>query len=60
MYNNLKTKKENTILYINNLINDSKTYKDNELLLGNNPNMEVDNEDVITLLKEKSDYNNVG
>ena len=56
MYNNLKTKKENTILYINNLINDSKTYKDNELLLGNNPNMEVDNEDVITLLKEKISY----
>ena len=55
-YNNLKTKKENTILYINNLINDSKTYKDNELLLGNNPNMEVDNEDVITLLKEKISY----
>ena len=40
----------------NNLINDSKTYKDNELLLGNNPNMEVDNEDVITLLKEKISY----
>lgn len=56
VYNNLKTKKENTILYINNLINDSKTYKDNELLLGNNPNMEVDNEDVITLLKEKISY----
>lgn len=56
VYNNLKTKKENTILYINNLINDSKTYKDNELLLGNNPNMEVDNEDVITLLKEKVSY----
>ena len=56
MYNNLKTKKENTILYINNLINDSKTYKDNELLLGNNPNMEVDNKDVITLLKEKISY----
>ena len=56
MYNNLKTKKENTILYINNLINDSKTYKDNELLLSNNPNMDVDNEDVITLLKEKISY----
>lgn len=56
VYNNLKTKKENTILYINNLINDSKTYKDNELLLGNNPNMEVDNEDAITLLKEKISY----
>ena len=56
VYNNLKTKKEDTILYINNLINDSKTYKDNELLLGNNPNMEVDNEDVITLLKEKISY----
>ena len=56
VYNNLKTKKENTILYINNLINDSKTYKDNELLLGNNPNMEVDNEDVIALLKEKISY----
>ena len=54
--NYLKTKKENTILYINNLINDSKTYKDNELLLGNNPNMDVDNEDVITLLKEKISY----
>lgn len=56
VYNNLKTKKENTILYINNLINDSKTYKDNELLLSNNPNMDVDNEDVITLLKEKISY----
>lgn len=56
VYNNLKTKKENTILYINNLINDSKIYKDNELLLGNNPNMEVDNKDVITLLKEKISY----
>ena len=43
-------------MYINNLINDSKTYKDNELLLGNNPNMEVDNKDVITLLKEKISY----
>ena len=43
-------------MYINNLINDSKTYKDNELLLGNNPNMEVDNEDAITLLKEKISY----
>lgn len=52
-YNKLVDEIENAKIEINDLIHKVNEYKNSELLLNNNPNMDLDNNDVISLLEEK-------
>ena len=52
-YNKLVDEIENAKIEINDLIHKVNEYKNSELLLNNNPNMDLDNKDVISLLEEK-------
>lgn len=52
-YNKLVDEIENAKIEINDLIHKVNEYKNSELLLNNNPNMNLDNKDVISLLEEK-------
>lgn len=52
-YNKLVDEIENAKIEINDLIHKVNEYKNSELLLNNNPNMDLDNKDVIYLLEEK-------
>lgn len=52
-YNKLTDEIENAKTEINDLIHKVNEYKNSELLLNNNPNMDIDNKDVISLLEEK-------
>lgn len=52
-YNKLVDEIENAKIEINDLIHKVNEYKNSELLLNNNPNMDLDNKDIISLLEEK-------
>ncbi len=52
-YNKLTDEIENAKTEIKDLIYKVNEYKNSELLLNNNPNMDLDNKDVISLLEEK-------
>ena len=52
-YNKLTDEIENAKTEIKDLIYKVNEYKNSELLLNNNPNMDIDNKDVISLLEEK-------
>lgn len=52
-YNKLTDEIENAKIEINDLIHKVNEYKNSELLLNNNPNMDIDDKDVISLLEEK-------
>lgn len=52
-YNKLTDEIENAKTEIKYLIYKVNEYKNSELLLNNNPNMDLDNKDVISLLEEK-------
>lgn len=52
-YNKLTDEIKNAKTEIKDLIYKVNEYKNSELLLNNNPNMDIDNKDVISLLEEK-------
>ncbi len=52
-YNKLTDEIENAKTEIKDLIYKVNEYKNSELLLNNNPNMDIDDKDVISLLEEK-------
>lgn len=52
-YNKLTDEIENAKIEIKDLIYKVNEYKNSELLLNNNPNMDIDDKDVISLLEEK-------
>lgn len=52
-YNKLTDEIENAKTKIKDLIYKVNEYKNSELLLNNNPNMDIDDKDVISLLEEK-------